>query len=82
MIKPAPRSPVMTPVITAPGIASIVGVEIAVVPNFNPADDISYICSPANNDRKMASENTAIAQEKNTFQTTENFQNVFGFEIS
>ena len=81
-INPAPRSPERVPVTTLPGIASIVGAVIGFVPNLSTEDDTALIYSPYNNALKIASVKTAIAQEKNTFQTTENFQKVLGFEIS
>lgn len=82
VIKPAPSSPQIAPVMTLPGIASIVGAVTGLVPNLSTAAETTLISSPYSNALKIASVNTAIAQEKNTFQITENFQKVFGFEIS
>ena len=82
MMNPAPSSPAIAPIIKLPGMASIVGAVIGVVPNLSTEDDILFTYSPPINALKTASVNTAIAHEKNTFQTTENFQKVLGFEIS
>ena len=81
-MNPAPRTPHMAPVNMLPGIVSIVGAVIGEVPNFSTEDEMLLIYSPSSNALKIASVKTAIAQEKNTFQTTENFQKVLGFEIS
>ena len=82
MMKPAPRSPAKVPVIKLDGIVSIVGAVIGLRPNLSTDEEIPLTVSPYSNALKIASVNTAIAQEKNTFQTTENFQKVLGFEIS
>ena len=82
MMKPAPRRPQIAPVIKLLGIVLIDGAVMGLVPNLSTEDDTVLIYSPSNNAFSIASVNTAIAQEKNTFQTTENFQKVFGLEIS
>ena len=81
-MKPPPKTPAKTPVIIAPGIVSIVGEVIGVVPNFSTADDIALILSPSKSALNRERLKTAIAQQTKTFQITENFQNVFGFDIS
>ena len=82
IMNPAPRHPAIAPVITLDGIVSMVGAVIGSRPNLSTDEEIPLMVSPYSNALKIASVNTANAQEKNTFQTTENFQKVLGFEIS
>ena len=81
-INPPPKTPARTPVMIAPGICSIVGEVIGCVPNFSTADDTPLTYSPSKSALNKERLKTAIAQQTNTFQMTENFQNVFGFDIS
>ena len=79
---PPPRTPVRHPTMTQPGRVSIVGGAISSVPNLRVDAETVRIVVPFIRSPKIAKVNTAMAQVKNTFQTTENFQKVLGFEIS
>ena len=82
MTKTPPRTPQKAPTITEPGRTSSVGGEISEVPNLRTEDVKFYNDSPFMAVWTRAKTKTERAQDRNTFQTTENLQKVLGLEIS
>ena len=80
--KKAPSRPQITPTITAQRIESIAGDSTATPPNFSSAGATLSDGFPCKHCLNMAQNSTAVEQEKNDFQSTENFQKSFGFDSS
>ena len=82
MTKTPPSTPQKAPTIKDPGRTSRVGGEIFEVPNLRTEDVKSPIGYPFIAVEMIAKVKTERAQDRNTFQTTENLQKVLGLEIS